>query len=125
MYVLLTICHIVADDRPSVKDLHNHVVEGVASKWRDFGVQLLNPVNEGIFDIIEKDHPKSIIACCQSMLRKWLETKADATWNQLLNALRSSCIQLNYLADEIEHKLREKTCKISIRVSIIVKYMLS
>ena len=80
-------------------------------------MQLLNPANESVLDIIEEDHPKNIIACCQSMLRKWLETKTDATWNQLLHALRSSCIQLNHLADEIEHKLKEGTCKTIIYMS--------
>lgn len=107
----------IADDRPTVKDLHNHVVEGVASKWRDFGVQLINPANECVFDIIEEDNPKNAKACCQSMLRKWLATDSGATWNHILNTLRSPCIQLNYLADEIECKLKKETCKANLCIS--------
>lgn len=115
----ILLCYLVADDRPSVKDLHNHVVGRVASKWRDLGIQLLNPTNESIFDIIEEDHPKNIIACCKSMLQKWLDMKTDATWNQILNALRSSCVQLYYLADEIESKLKEKTCEANMHNCIL------
>ena len=100
----------LGDDRPSLKDLHNHVVQGVASKWRDLGVQLLDPDSENMLVIIERNHPQDVIECCKCVLRKWLDTKSDASWNQLLEALRSPSLQLNYLSDEIEHKFKEK-CK--------------
>ncbi|XP_065886043.1 uncharacterized protein [Dysidea avara] len=97
-----------AYDRPSLKDLYVDVSHGIAAKWRDLGVLLLNPPNENVFNIIEKNHPQDVLACCKCMLQKWLDTKPDASWNQLLEALRSPCVQLNSLADQIDHKLKEK-----------------
>ena len=98
-----------AYDRPSLKDLYVDVSHGIAAKWRDLGVLLLNPPNENVFNIIEKNHPQDVLACCKCMLQKWLDTKPDASWNQLLEALRSPCVQLNSLADQIDHKLKEKS----------------
>ena len=45
-------------DRPSHKELNNHVVEAVAVKWKDLGFQLLN--NESTLEIIEADHNKKV-----------------------------------------------------------------
>ena len=42
------------------------------------------------------------------MLEKWLNTKQDASWNQLLDGLRSPGVQLTYLADQIEQMLKTK-----------------
>ena len=115
MTILAFICYIlsIGNDRPSTKDLHNHVVQGAAGKWRDFGVQLLDTsTSDRILDIIEKDHPQDVTTCCKCMLRKWLDTNPDASWSQLLDALRSPCVQLDYLADQIEHKLvMNRNCK--------------
>ena len=62
--------------------------------------------------IIEKDHPQDVMGCCKRMFQYWLDTRPDASWNQLLEALRSPCVQLNSLAKQIEHKLL-KQCKSS------------
>ena len=98
-------------DRPSLRDLHNHVIPAVASKWRDLGVQLLNPsTSDNILEIIKENHPQDVMGCCKYMLQKWLDTIPDASWNQLLEALRSPCVQLNFLADQVECKLIKK-CK--------------
>ena len=44
-------------DRPSLKELNNHVVEAVAIKWKDLGFQLLyNGSVKDILEIIEADH---------------------------------------------------------------------
>ena len=92
----------IDEDRPRFKALHNHVVQEAAVKWRDLGVQLLYPVSGSVLDVIEKDHPRDALRCCQCMLQKWLQTSTDASWGQLLEALRSPCIQLMFLADKIE-----------------------
>ena len=42
---------------PSLKHLYNHVVEDVAVKWRDVGIQLLNTSSAiNTLDIIEANH---------------------------------------------------------------------
>ena len=40
--------------------------------------------------------------CCKFGLLKWLETTPDATWNQLIRALRSSSVQLDHFASHLE-----------------------
>lgn len=99
---------LLGDDRPTLKDLYNYVVHGVAKNWRDLGVQLLDPSTESMLGIIEKNHPQDVIGCCKSMFQYWLDTRLDASWSQLLVALRSPCVQLNCLAEQIEHKLTKK-----------------
>lgn len=43
--------------RPSLKQLNDHVVQAVADKWRDLGVQLLNSgLAQGILDNTEANH---------------------------------------------------------------------
>ena len=39
------------------------------------------------------------------MFIKWLKSQKDASWNQLLEALRSKSVQLNALASRIENML--------------------
>ena len=39
------------------------------------------------------------------MFAEWLRTEVDASWDQLLEALRSSNVQLIHLADQIEHEI--------------------
>ena len=92
----------IGSDRPSLKALHDHVVNTVAGKWRDLGVQLLPP---DMVDIIAADHPHDVVSCCKYVLKKWRETTTDATWNQLISALRSTSVQLDYFAGQLERML--------------------
>ena len=80
----------------------------VADKWKDLGVQLL--VRSDHLRIIAADHPHDALSCCQCVLEKWLDTTTDATWNQLIAALRSPSVQLDYLASQLEQSITE--CKI-------------
>ena len=41
------------------------------------------------------------------MFGKWLQSQEQASWNQLLKALRSKSVQLNMLARKIEDLLSE------------------
>lgn len=104
---------VIGSDRPSLKDLYDHVLINVAGKWRDLGVQLLRPDQERMLDIIAADHPRDVVSCCKCVFKKWLElTTADyATWNQLIKALRSPSIQLDDLASQLEQMLNTE-CKV-------------
>ena len=101
----------IGSDRPSLKDLHDHVVNNVADKWRDLGLQLVRPDQERMLDIIAADHPHDVVSCCKCILKKWLDTTTDATWNELIRALRSPSVQLDFLAGQIEGNLITE-CKI-------------
>ena len=43
--------------------------------------------------------------CCQEMFTKWLNIQENASWDQLLEALRSPSIQRIDLASQIEKTL--------------------
>ena len=91
--------------RPSLKDLHDHVVIGAADKWKGLGVQLLpQSGQEQLLQVIGTDHPHDVISCCKRVLEKWLDT-SDATWNQLIRALRNPSVQLDYLAGQLEQMM--------------------
>ena len=102
VYPLKYVIACVGDDRPLLKDLHDHVVRDVACKWNYLGVQLLRPDQQKELDIIEKDHPRDAVECCKCALKKWLDTTPSATWNQLISALRSPTVQLDHLSTQIE-----------------------
>ena len=49
----------IGHTRPALKELHTYVVNGVAAKWRDVGIQLLNDNSaKSTLDIIEANHQK-------------------------------------------------------------------
>ena len=83
----------------------------VEGKWKELGVQLLRSDQENHLNIIAVDHPHDAVSCCKCVLEKWLDTTTDATWNQLITALRSPSVQLDYLANQFEQMLSIE-CKI-------------
>ena len=88
-------------DRLDLKDL-NEVIRheaGVATKWYDLGVELLDS-NTAVLDVIQSDHQSSHDRCRQ-MFQKWLEMKLDASWSQLVTALNK--IGLKTAADNVHH----------------------
>ena len=100
---------LLEHDRPSRRDLSIHVVPSVANNWIVLGEMLLdtNLVDSGCLDNIEADNPGNVTKCCRLMFRKWLETDNDASWKQLLIALRYPGIQLNTLSEQIKKKLHK------------------
>ena len=94
-------------DRPKLKDLCRHVVKQAAHKWRDLG-ELLE-LESYKMEMTAFNHSHDIDMCCMDVLMTWLDTTPNASWNQLIRALRS--VQLNYLADQLEEMLSIK-CKI-------------
>ena len=88
--------------------LDTHMAMIAAYKWRDLGAKLLE---KGMLDVIEADHPHDTVGCCKHVFRKWLEITPDASCDQLISALRSPTVQLDYLADQLEERWGIK-CKI-------------
>ena len=74
----------------------------VADKWRDIGVHLLHPtlIRNRALEVIAADHPHSVEECCKSMFEKWLNTQKDASWNQLVEAIKA--IELHAFASTLE-----------------------
>ena len=91
--------------RPLPKDLYNHVVPRVADKWKDIGVELLHPtlIDDRVLEMIKGNHPHSNEECCKIMFDKWLESQKEASWNQLLEAIKAT--GLKYIASKLENEL--------------------
>ena len=94
-----------------LKDLYDHVVSNVAKNWKDVGVQLLRSDQTHELNILETNYPQDVVRCCKCALEKWLESSVDATWNQLIEALRSPSVRLDHFASELEQRLKPE-CKI-------------
>ena len=101
----LSLLHTV-DDRPEVKYLNRHVKDNIRAAgqevWRDLGVELLQ--NE---DVIELDAIKNnrteLAVCCSEMFKLWLERQPNASWRNLIDALKQ--IRQIQLASDIENLL--------------------
>ena len=78
------------------------MVNRVAGKWKDLGVQLLPSEMVGIIAV---DNLHNAVSCCKYVLKKWLDRTTDATWNQLIKALKSPSVQMNYFAGQLEQML--------------------
>ena len=53
---------------------------------------------------IEKSY-SDLRDCCREMLQLWLQINTDASWEQLIDALKSPAIQLPNIAENIEQNL--------------------
>ena len=100
--ILVIICKLLDCDQPLLKDLYEYVVPSVADKWRDIGVHLLHSalIKDRALEVIAANHPHSVEECCKSMFKKWLDTQKDASWNQLIEVIKS--IGLPFLASKLE-----------------------
>ena len=78
-------------------------LDGVVTKWYSLGLQLLD--NSSILEWIRSNNLGDIEGCCSDMFKKWLETKPDVNWDQLVAALNeidlktaASCVTTHFIA---------------------------
>ena len=90
-------------NRPALKLLNKHVRKEVSSKWHDLGLELLEQEDEEKLNEIKKNNPSDVSECCKEMFQLWLRKCTNATWNQLIQALKE--VELNNLATTIEGML--------------------
>jgi len=67
------------------------------------GLELLDQKYEDVLHKIKSNYSTSPIECCSKMFHLWLDESTNATWDQLIKALRA--IGLNMLAHEIAEML--------------------
>ena len=80
------------DERPKLPELFRKIVPKYAARWKDLGVQLGIPIYH--LDAIEEDNANRqsfTQQCCKAMLRKWMESTPDPTWNILQKAIDCLC----------------------------------
>ena len=97
------------NSKPTKKKLLDYVIPHVTPCWYKLGVKLLNEEQESHLDIIESNRAGDNETCCLDMFRYWLSTNADASWKQLMEALRSPGVKLPVVAADIEKMLTGKS----------------
>ena len=75
---------------PTLDDVNELIVTQVAAKWQNLAIKL--GVKDFLIDIVSEDHPKSCVAACQDMLKRWLREERhtggeERMWSTLLTAL--------------------------------------
>ena len=79
--------------------------DSIAVKWHDIGIELLEQEGEKALGIIKANNAGNVSECYTEMLQLWLRRQPNATWNQLICALRSPGIQLNDVVMKLESRL--------------------
>ena len=93
------------NSKPTKKKLLEHVVAHVAPHWYDLGITLLNEEQESHIDVIKSNHSGDKMECCKEMFWHWLSTDTSASWQQLIDALRSPAVGLTVVAADLERML--------------------
>ena len=97
-------CYHIDCDRPALKYLNRHVVSSITSIWHDVGLELMEIEDEKEVNAIKAediDNKES----SKRMLKLWLDKTPNASWNALINTLKSPIIGLQTLACKIEEML--------------------
>ena len=92
---------------PDLKQLVNVLkptTSGVATRWYDIGIQLLDS-DVGVLDVIKQNNPQDTEACCRDMLKEWLRRQPNASWDQLVLALGN--VDMNVVADQVKTVLHQ------------------
>ena len=66
---------------------------------------LLDEEQEDQLDLIKEDLGDDDTLCCMEMFWYWLDTKRDANWQNLIDALLAPAIDLRAAAADIEKML--------------------
>ena len=96
----------IIPSKPVLKDLHNILIPKIADDWYGIGIQLFNnsqlPKLEEIRTTYSNDHRGG----CVEMLRYWLQITPEATWDDLIHALRKPGLELFSIADYVEKEAK-------------------
>ena len=88
----------IGSDVPKMSELHDHVMDAVASHWLDLGIELDSQVDKLL--IIKRDHLGDFKKCCSAMFKHWLDMDKTASWDKLIAALRD--IELIAFAEKMK-----------------------
>ena len=70
-----------------MKDVEDHVVTRLATRWRQLGEHL--NIDQNSLDILQHNYPNDCEECCSRMLADWLDqnTHENTTWGTLIDAV--------------------------------------
>ena len=80
----------------------------MAPTWYEVGAMLLDVTQEPQLNLIQDTYGADTKKCCLAMLKKWMYTHPEATWNHLVIALRSPGVEMVAVASEIEKNFAGK-----------------
>ena len=89
-----------------MKDLHNIIIPKVAHDWYSLGIQLFSESKLPRLDEIRATYSNNRREGCGEMLRCWLNITPEATWDQLIHALRAPGLELLTTADDVEKEIK-------------------
>ena len=115
IYVLLLyLLYPAASDCPEDKYLNRYIVNEVAAAcayhpnvWRDLGIELLGQDGRAGLDVIKANHSDDVTKCCSAMLTLWRQRQTNASWSQLIEAMKQ--LKLIRVATEVEKLLKSST----------------
>ena len=77
----------------------------ITTQWLHLGIKLIEDIYP--LQIIKANHPNDASTCCHRMFQTWLERSPDASWSQLITALKD--IKMNTAAHRISKLLKSST----------------
>ena len=93
----------VWNNRPELAELQNQVM---TIKWKTLGLQL--GLNNDRLEEFSREHPGDIADCRQKMFASWLQTKPNASRQQVLDALRTEAVSEIYMAEKYEEYISKQ-----------------
>ena len=89
--------------KPTIKVLlSSKIISDIGPKWYELGIALLDDDKLTKLKTIKSDNSE-VNRCCIEMLMYWLESHSNATWNDLVEALRTPGVELNNVAAMVEN----------------------
>ena len=89
--------------KPNIATIQELVIQRAFTQWRSIGIELLTKKNDFTqLGIIKDSNPNNHKQCCYDMFDYWFLNYPNATWEDLLKALRSPAVGHNALAAEVE-----------------------
>ena len=73
----------------------------MGAKWYQLGIQLLDENQAPQLEIIKANHD-DVIGCCTALFSYWLQTHPNASWCELVVALRAPGVEMNEVAASVE-----------------------
>ena len=92
----------IGNPRPTLRELQNaRIITNVSSNWYQLGIQLLDDHQVPQLEIIRANND-NVTGCCTALFGYWLQTHPNASWYELVAALRAPGVELNDVAASVE-----------------------
>ena len=93
---------ITVNSKPTIKMLQNSkVIATIGDKWYELGIELLDDDQVTYLESIRANRSEATRSCT-AMFINWLQSHPNATWHQLIEALKAPGVELNNVAAMVE-----------------------